>query len=209
MPARGLGSGGPRATVRRPIGSARRARRCTCSTASSRRRGCTSSAAIPAFPTSIPTSHRLVIHGLVKRPLVFTLEALSRYPMKSRIAFIECAGNSQALNAPQAGAARHGRDPRPARLPGMDRREALDAARRGRRRSVGALGDRRGRRLLRHEPQHPARQGDGRRARLPLPERRAGAAFERLSGAAAGARLRRQHERQMAAPAQADRRAGA
>jgi len=42
-----------------------------------------------------------VIHGLVKRPLVFTLEALHRYPMQSRIAFIECAGNSFLLNAPQ------------------------------------------------------------------------------------------------------------
>jgi len=42
-----------------------------------------------------------VIHGLVKQPLVFTLEALSRYPMTSRIAFLECAGNSGALNSPQ------------------------------------------------------------------------------------------------------------
>ena len=48
----------------------------------------------------------------------------------------------------EGGAARRGRDPRPARLPGMDRREALDAARRGRRRAVGALGDRRRRRFL-------------------------------------------------------------
>jgi sulfane dehydrogenase subunit SoxC len=53
-------------------------------------------------PDIDPEQHRLVIHGLVKRPLVFTMEALSRYPMQSRIAFIECAGNSQALNAPQA-----------------------------------------------------------------------------------------------------------
>ena len=30
-----------------------------------------------------------------------TLEALARYPMHSRIAFVECAGNSGALNAPQ------------------------------------------------------------------------------------------------------------
>ena len=45
-------------------------------------------------PDIDPDQHRLVIHGLVKRPLVFTLEALSRYPMESRIAFIECAGNS-------------------------------------------------------------------------------------------------------------------
>ncbi|WOH49302.1 molybdopterin-dependent oxidoreductase [Bradyrhizobium sp. sBnM-33] len=54
------------------------------------------------IPDIDPDQHRLVIHGLVKRPLVFTVEALSRYPMLSRIAFIECGGNSQALNAPQA-----------------------------------------------------------------------------------------------------------
>jgi sulfane dehydrogenase subunit SoxC len=52
-------------------------------------------------PDIDPDQHRLVIHGLVRRPLVFTLDALHRYPMQSRIAFIECAGNSQALNAPQ------------------------------------------------------------------------------------------------------------
>jgi sulfane dehydrogenase subunit SoxC len=54
------------------------------------------------IPNIDPDQHRLVIHGLVKRPLVFTLEALSRYPMQSRIAFIECGGNSGALYAPQA-----------------------------------------------------------------------------------------------------------
>ena len=32
-------------------------------------------------PDIDPDKHRLVIHGLVKRPLVFTLEALARYPM--------------------------------------------------------------------------------------------------------------------------------
>src|ERR1700738_1486259 len=53
------------------------------------------------IPDIDPDQHRLVIHGLVKRPLVFTVEALSRYPMQSRIAFLECAGNSQALHAPQ------------------------------------------------------------------------------------------------------------
>jgi sulfane dehydrogenase subunit SoxC len=54
------------------------------------------------IPDIDPDQYRLVIHGLVRRPLVFTLEALHRYPMQSRIAFIECAGNSGALNAPQA-----------------------------------------------------------------------------------------------------------
>ena len=49
------------------------------------------------IPEINPDAHRLLIHGLVKRPLVFTLEALARYPMESRIAFIECGGNSNFL----------------------------------------------------------------------------------------------------------------
>jgi len=49
------------------------------------------------IPDIDPDAHRLLVHGLVKRPLVFTLEALARYPMVSRIAFIECGGNSGAL----------------------------------------------------------------------------------------------------------------
>jgi sulfane dehydrogenase subunit SoxC len=49
------------------------------------------------IPDINPEAHRLLIHGLVKRPLVFTLDALMRYPMESRIAFIECAGNSSLL----------------------------------------------------------------------------------------------------------------
>ena len=53
------------------------------------------------IPDIDPAQHRLVIHGLVKRPLVFTMEQLERYPRKSRIAFIECAGNSGGLNAPR------------------------------------------------------------------------------------------------------------
>ena len=48
-------------------------------------------------PDIDPEKHRLVIHGLVKQPLVFTLEALARYPMESRMAFIECGGNSAPL----------------------------------------------------------------------------------------------------------------
>src|SRR6202020_1328221 len=48
-------------------------------------------------PDINPEAHRLLIHGLVKRPLIFTLDAMMRYPMESRIAFIECAGNSALL----------------------------------------------------------------------------------------------------------------
>lgn len=45
-------------------------------------------------PEIDPAAHRLVIHGMVQRPLMFTVEDLLRYPMTSRICFIECAGNS-------------------------------------------------------------------------------------------------------------------
>jgi sulfane dehydrogenase subunit SoxC len=48
-------------------------------------------------PDIDPAKHRLVIHGLVKKPLAFTLDALSRYPMVSRMAFVECGGNSAPL----------------------------------------------------------------------------------------------------------------
>jgi sulfane dehydrogenase subunit SoxC len=48
-------------------------------------------------PDIDPEQHRLVIHGLVKRPLEFTLEALERYPMVSRVGFVECGGNSAPL----------------------------------------------------------------------------------------------------------------
>jgi sulfane dehydrogenase subunit SoxC len=49
------------------------------------------------IPEIDPQAHRLLIHGLVARPLIFTLDALLRYPMESRIAFVECAGNSALL----------------------------------------------------------------------------------------------------------------
>jgi len=49
-----------------------------------------------------PKSHRLMIHGLVKTPLEFSLDALLRYPRISAIHFVECAGNSGANAAPEA-----------------------------------------------------------------------------------------------------------
>ncbi|WP_024337396.1 sulfite dehydrogenase [Bradyrhizobium japonicum] len=41
-----------------------------------------------------PVDHRLMIHGLVERPLILTLEELKRYPRVNRIHFMECAANS-------------------------------------------------------------------------------------------------------------------
>ena len=52
-------------------------------------------------PDIDPAKHRLVIHGMVKQPLMFTLDALERYPMVSRMAFIECGGNSAPMFSPQ------------------------------------------------------------------------------------------------------------
>jgi sulfane dehydrogenase subunit SoxC len=56
-------------------------------------------------PDIDPEKHRLLIHGMVKRPLIFTIEALMRYPMVSRIHFIECSGNSQLMYGPTPAAA--------------------------------------------------------------------------------------------------------
>lgn len=41
-----------------------------------------------------PARHRLMINGLVDKPLVFTLEDLYRFPRTNRIFFLECAANS-------------------------------------------------------------------------------------------------------------------
>jgi sulfane dehydrogenase subunit SoxC len=51
-------------------------------------------------PDIDPAAHRLLVHGLVKRPLIFSMDALMRYPMISRIHFMECSGNSQLLYQP-------------------------------------------------------------------------------------------------------------
>jgi len=49
-------------------------------------------------PDIDPNRHELVIHGLVKRPLAFSVETLLRYPMESQIRFVECSGNSGSFN---------------------------------------------------------------------------------------------------------------
>src|SRR5690606_9598476 len=51
-------------------------------------------------PDIDPARHILLVHGMVREPLEFSMEALLRYPRTSRLAFLECAGNSGA-NAAQ------------------------------------------------------------------------------------------------------------
>ena len=45
-------------------------------------------------PVIDPNRHRVLIHGLVDRPLIFTMNELMSFPAVSRLAFIECSGNS-------------------------------------------------------------------------------------------------------------------
>ncbi|MDP3600772.1 MAG: sulfite dehydrogenase [Bosea sp. (in: a-proteobacteria)] len=41
-----------------------------------------------------PANHRLMIHGLVDKPLVFTMEDIRRMPRQNHVHFLECAANS-------------------------------------------------------------------------------------------------------------------
>lgn len=43
-----------------------------------------------------PNKYRLMIHGLVDKPIVLTLEQLKKYPSESRILFLECPSNGAA-----------------------------------------------------------------------------------------------------------------
>ena len=51
------------------------------------------------IPAIDPDAHRLLVHGAVKRPLLFTMDDLVRFPSVSRIHFLECSGNSPLWQA--------------------------------------------------------------------------------------------------------------
>ena len=46
-------------------------------------------------PDIDPAEHRLMIHGMVERPLVLTMDEIKSLPSVSRVYFIECSGNSR------------------------------------------------------------------------------------------------------------------
>ena len=46
------------------------------------------------IPAIDPSEHRLLVHGLVERPTIFTVDDLKRFPAVSVTHFLECAGNS-------------------------------------------------------------------------------------------------------------------
>jgi sulfane dehydrogenase subunit SoxC len=45
-------------------------------------------------PAINPDEHRLLVHGLVDRPLIFTMNDLLRFPSITRTYFLECSGNT-------------------------------------------------------------------------------------------------------------------
>jgi sulfane dehydrogenase subunit SoxC len=45
-------------------------------------------------PTIDPDRHRLLVHGMVDRPLSFGMDDLVRFPAVSRMHFLECSGNT-------------------------------------------------------------------------------------------------------------------
>jgi len=45
------------------------------------------------IPTIDPDKYELLIHGMVRKPLKFTLSDIKRFPAQSRTCFIECSGN--------------------------------------------------------------------------------------------------------------------
>ena len=47
-------------------------------------------------PDIDPRKHRLLIHGMVDRPVILTMEEIKRLPSVSRVYFIECSGNTQS-----------------------------------------------------------------------------------------------------------------
>jgi len=57
------------------------------------------------IPTIDPERHELLVHGMVERPLKFSLAELKRFPATTRICFVECSGNlplfARAKTTPQ------------------------------------------------------------------------------------------------------------
>ncbi len=97
-------------------------------------------------PEIDPAQHRLVIHGLVKQPLMFTVENLLRYPMQSHLIFHRMRRQQQRRLASGADPAAARLFPWPGVMQRMDRRAAGGVVRSSGHRSESNLGHRRRRR---------------------------------------------------------------
>jgi sulfane dehydrogenase subunit SoxC len=52
-------------------------------------------------PDIDPKTYSLLIHGMVERPMMFTLADLKRFPAVSRVCFLECSGNLDRTAGPE------------------------------------------------------------------------------------------------------------
>ncbi len=147
-------------------------------------------------PEIDPATYSLLIHGMVDRPMVFTLADLKRFPSVSRIHFLECSGNLGRTAGPETtpGTARRTHEHER-----MDRRAAGDAAQGSGRAGQGEVAAGRRHRCRRAHAQRAHREGARRRARRLRAERRADSSGAGLSRAPVPARLGRQRQREVAA----------
>ena len=154
------------------------------------------------IPTVDPDRYELLVHGLVDRPTIFTLDDLKRFPATSRICFLECSGNLR----------RGGPETLPQMVCGLTSQTEWtgvllstvlrEVRRSGRRHVVPRRGAGRGG----DDPQRPDGEGVRRRHARLRAERRRPHAGQRLSRAAAPAGLGGQRQREVAATHRARRR---
>jgi len=66
---------------------------------------------VNGIPDIDPQQHRLLIHGMVDRPLSFTMAELRRFPSVTKVYFLECNANSRPLRGPNGDSVQlvHGR----------------------------------------------------------------------------------------------------
>ena len=55
---------------------------------------------VKGWPDIDPKQHRLLIHGMVDRPVTYTMDELKRLPSVSRIYFLECNANNRPIRGP-------------------------------------------------------------------------------------------------------------
>ena len=151
-------------------------------------------------PEIDPATHTLTIHGLVDRPLVFTVDELKRLPSVSRIHFLECSGNSGSEW--RGGSTRIRRAAHP-RLTSCSEWTGVPVAALLRECGVQpnatwVLAE--GADAGKHATQHPDQEGDGRCAGGYAQNGEPLRPEQGYPAAPAAARLGRQCERQVAAP---------
>ena len=146
-------------------------------------------------PAIDPAQHRLMLHGLVERPLIFTVDDIKRFPSTSQIHFLECSANPGYKKPFGKTASDLVGLLSCAEWTGVSMKLVLqEAGLRPEAKWVIAEGAD----AARHEAQHSDREMSRRRDDRVQPEWRAAAPATGLSAATDPARLRRQHEREVA-----------